>query len=207
MIIRANLYYGNKFICCDNFDLDVESEYKTENLWLIDLKKLTATRCIFESMHKISKMVTGKIKYNDSIIEVQLALINGGAENKIVKTNDKRNADYDVIDYEEEKTKPEYAELKFEELIANVIHDRGSINRFESFAIKSCIVERNRKNSSHAVTDMFETPIKQNLPMQKDGETIADILLGEDLKTSNTKTSFGLNFAGLNFKHTIKRKK
>ena len=42
--------------------------------------------------------------------------------------------------------------------------------------------------------------------MQKSGEMIADIF-GDDLHTSNTETSFELNFAVLKFKHTIKKKK
>jgi hypothetical protein len=39
--------------------------------------------------------------------------------------------------------------------------------------------------------------------MQKGGDIIAEIL-GEDLKTTNTETSFELNFALFKFKHSIK---
>ena len=42
--------------------------------------------------------------------------------------------------------------------------------------------------------------------MQKRGELIAEIF-DEDLETSDTETSFELNFAMLRFKHTIKKKK
>ena len=42
--------------------------------------------------------------------------------------------------------------------------------------------------------------------MQKRGELIAEIF-DEDLETSDTETSFELNFAMLKFKHTIKKKK
>ena len=41
--------------------------------------------------------------------------------------------------------------------------------------------------------------------MQKSGELIAEIF-DDDLKTSDTETSFELNFAVLKFKHTIKKK-
>ena len=42
--------------------------------------------------------------------------------------------------------------------------------------------------------------------MQKSGELIAEIL-DEDLQTSDTETSFELNFTVLKFKHTIMKKK
>ena len=42
--------------------------------------------------------------------------------------------------------------------------------------------------------------------MQKRGDLIAEIF-DEDLETSDTETSFELNFAMLKFKHTIKKKK
>jgi hypothetical protein len=41
--------------------------------------------------------------------------------------------------------------------------------------------------------------------MQKSGEIIADIL-GDDLKTTETETSFEIDFALMKFKHTVKRK-
>lgn len=41
--------------------------------------------------------------------------------------------------------------------------------------------------------------------MQKSGDIIADIL-GEDMQTTGTETSFELNLAVLKFKHTVKRK-
>jgi hypothetical protein len=45
----------------------------------------------------------------------------------------------------------------------------------------------------------------QKTLMQKSGELIAEIF-DDDLKTSDTETSFELNFAVLKFKHTIKKK-
>jgi len=41
--------------------------------------------------------------------------------------------------------------------------------------------------------------------MQKSGEIMADIL-GEDMKTTDSETSFELNLAVLKFKHVVKRK-
>jgi phage regulator Rha-like protein len=57
------------------------------------------------------------------------------------------------------------------------------------------------------VAELSEAPeeFQQKSLMQKGGEIIAE-LLGDDLKTSDTETSFELNFAVLKFKHTIKRK-
>ena len=46
---------------------------------------------------------------------------------------------------------------------------------------------------------------QQKSLMQKGGEIFSD-LLGDNLKTSDTETSFELNFAVLKFKHTVKRK-
>lgn len=45
----------------------------------------------------------------------------------------------------------------------------------------------------------------QKCLMQKSGDIFSDIL-GEDLKTTDTETSFELNFALMKFKHTVKRK-
>ena len=41
--------------------------------------------------------------------------------------------------------------------------------------------------------------------MQKGGEIFAE-LIGDNLKASDSETSFELNFAVLKFKHTVKRK-
>jgi len=41
--------------------------------------------------------------------------------------------------------------------------------------------------------------------MSRSGEIMADIL-GDDLKTTDTETTFEINFAVMKFKHTIKRK-
>jgi hypothetical protein len=57
------------------------------------------------------------------------------------------------------------------------------------------------------VAELSEAPdeFQQKSLMQKGGEIIAD-LIGDELKTSDTETSFELNFAVLKFQHTIKRK-
>ena len=59
-----------------------------------------------------------------------------------------------------------------------------------------------------AVAELSEMPEehKQKTLMQKGGEILSD-LLGDDLKTTDTETSFELNFSVLKFKHTVKRKK
>jgi hypothetical protein len=54
------------------------------------------------------------------------------------------------------------------------------------------------------LTDGIEES-KQKSLMQRGVEIFSD-LLGEDLKTANTKTSFELNLAVLKVKHTIERK-
>jgi hypothetical protein len=47
---------------------------------------------------------------------------------------------------------------------------------------------------------------EQKSLMQKGGEMIAEIL-GDDLTTTDSETSFELNFAVLKFKHTVNKKK
>ena len=47
--------------------------------------------------------------------------------------------------------------------------------------------------------------VKQKELMQKGGEIFAEIL-GDELKISDTETSFEINFAVLKFKHTVKKK-
>ena len=47
--------------------------------------------------------------------------------------------------------------------------------------------------------------VDQKSLMQKSGELIAEIF-DEDLQTNGTETTIELNFAVLNFKHTIKKK-
>ena len=46
---------------------------------------------------------------------------------------------------------------------------------------------------------------KQQTLMQKSGEIMADIL-GEGMKTTDSETTFELNFALMKLKHTVKRK-
>ena len=51
---------------------------------------------------------------------------------------------------------------------------------------------------------MIQDKAEQKSLMQKSGELIAEIV-DEDLQTSDTETSFELNFAVLKFKHTFKK--
>jgi len=46
---------------------------------------------------------------------------------------------------------------------------------------------------------------QKNKLMSRSGEIMADIL-GDDLQTTDTETTFEINFAVMKFKHTIKRK-
>ena len=57
------------------------------------------------------------------------------------------------------------------------------------------------------VAELSEMPdeFKQKSLMQKGGEILSD-LLGDNLKATDTETSFELNFSVLKFKHTVKRK-
>ena len=57
------------------------------------------------------------------------------------------------------------------------------------------------------VAELSQSPdeFQQRSLMQKGGEIISE-LIGDNLKTSDTETSFELNFAVLKFKHTVKRK-
>ena len=57
------------------------------------------------------------------------------------------------------------------------------------------------------VAELSQTPdeFQQKSLMQKGGEIFAE-LIGDNLKTSDSETSFELNFAVLKFKHTVKRK-
>lgn len=61
---------------------------------------------------------------------------------------------------------------------------------------------------ARTVAELSESPdeFAQRSLMEKGGNIISD-LLGDDLKTTDTETSFELNFAVMKFKHTIKRKK
>ena len=57
------------------------------------------------------------------------------------------------------------------------------------------------------VAELSQSPdeFQQKSLMQKGGEIFAE-LIGDNLQTSDSETSFELNFAVLKFKHTIKRK-
>ena len=57
------------------------------------------------------------------------------------------------------------------------------------------------------VAELSQAPdeFQQKSLMQKGGEIFAE-LIGDNLKTSDSETSFELNFAVLKFKHTVKRK-
>jgi len=61
---------------------------------------------------------------------------------------------------------------------------------------------------TRTVARLSETKEKftQQSLMQKGGEIMADIL-GEGIKTTDTETSFELNFAVMKLKHTVKRRK
>lgn len=60
---------------------------------------------------------------------------------------------------------------------------------------------------TEAVKELSTNPEKerQNKLMERSGEIMADIL-GDDLQTTDTETTFEINFAVMKFKHTIKRK-
>ena len=57
------------------------------------------------------------------------------------------------------------------------------------------------------VSELSQAPdeFQQKTLMQKGGEIFAE-LIGDNLKASDSETSFELNFAVLKFKHTVKRK-
>ena len=59
---------------------------------------------------------------------------------------------------------------------------------------------------ARTVSELSESPeeFKQKSLMQKGGEIIADIL-GDDLKTTDTETTFEVNFALFKLKHIVKR--
>jgi hypothetical protein len=61
---------------------------------------------------------------------------------------------------------------------------------------------------ARTVAQLSESPekSKQKSLMQKGGDIIAD-LLGDDLRVTDTETTFEINFALMKFKHTIKQKK
>ena len=61
---------------------------------------------------------------------------------------------------------------------------------------------------SRAVEELSKIPDedKQKALMQRGGEIMAD-LIGSDLNTTDTETSFELNFAVMKFKHTVKKGK
>jgi len=63
------------------------------------------------------------------------------------------------------------------------------------------------KEMSRTIVELSKVPDEEqqkNL-MQKGGEIMAD-LIGSDLATTDTETSFELNFAVMKFKHLVKRK-
>ncbi|MDR1227382.1 MAG: ORF6N domain-containing protein [Prevotellaceae bacterium] len=59
---------------------------------------------------------------------------------------------------------------------------------------------------SRAVSELSNSPDedRRKALMQKSGEIIADVL-GNDLKTTGTETTFEINFALMKLKHTVKR--
>jgi hypothetical protein len=62
---------------------------------------------------------------------------------------------------------------------------------------------------SRTVAELSETAdptgVKQKSLMEKGGGILSD-LLGSDMRTTDTETSFELDFAMLKLKHTVKRK-
>jgi len=60
---------------------------------------------------------------------------------------------------------------------------------------------------TNTIKELSNTPgeDQKNKLMSRSGEIMADIL-GDDLKTTDTETTFEINFAVMKFKHTIKRK-
>ena len=60
---------------------------------------------------------------------------------------------------------------------------------------------------SRTVAELSHTsdPYAQKSLMQKSGDIFVDIL-NDDLKTTDTETSFEVNLALMKFKHTVKRK-
>lgn len=64
------------------------------------------------------------------------------------------------------------------------------------------------RNLSHLVTEISlnNDTSRQRTLMEQSGEILSD-LLGDDMTTTDTETTFELNFAVMKLKHTIKRKK
>ncbi len=60
---------------------------------------------------------------------------------------------------------------------------------------------------TNTIKELSNTPgeDRKNKLMGRSGEIMADIL-GDDLQTTDTETTFEINFAVMKFKHTIKRK-
>lgn len=60
---------------------------------------------------------------------------------------------------------------------------------------------------TNTIKELSDTPgeDQKNKLMSRSGEIMADIL-GDDLQTTDTETTFEINFAKMKFKHTVKRK-
>ena len=85
-------------------------------------------------------------------------------------------------------------------IIKSKLAIKTTINIIETFA-KIKQLSKNIKQLSNIKDEKQQQSI-----MQKSGEIIAEIL-DDDLETTESETSFELNFAVLKFKHTIKKNK
>ena len=141
--------------------------------------------------------------------------------NKSVKNNPRKFPDGYIISLTGEE-KAEVVEnfhhlekLKFSPVLPKAFTKKGLymlatiLTGDKAIETTIAIIEAFEKLSQlqETVAELSEAPeeFKQKALMQKGGEIIAE-LIGDNLKTSDTETSFEINFALLKFKHTIKRK-
>jgi hypothetical protein len=89
-------------------------------------------------------------------------------------------------------------------MIATILKSKQATEA--TFAIIETFSKIRQLSRSIQELSVVQGKADQKALMQRSGELIAG-LFDDDMQTSDTETSIELNFAGLKFKHTIKKKK
>ncbi len=141
--------------------------------------------------------------------------------NEAVKNNPERFPDGYVIELTENETNRLVENFdRFNAIKHSAVHPKAFTEKGlymlatilkSTYAIQTtiAIIETFTKvrELTNTIKELSDTPEEErkNKLMGRSGEIMADIL-GDDLQTTDTETTFEINFAVMKFKHTIKRK-
>ncbi len=164
-----------------------------------------------------------EIRGQNVLLDVDVALIYG-IETKRVNEAVKNNPDKFPLDYMFQLNEFEFADLRSKISTAKFAKTRVLPKVFTEKGLYMIATILRSKQAIEATFTIIETFSKirelsrnikelstnqeraeQKSLIQKSGELIAEIF-DDDLQTSDTETSFELNFSILKFKHTIKKK-